>query len=241
MLHVLLGSVSFYSVRSLTHRATTITTRPEDLDTEMHHLRKVLKVSGYPDWVHHAPSCRKKSPHPSSERKTKSLGHVTLPYVGGVTEALSRKMRKLGITTHARPLDTIRRRLVAAKDKDDTTELCGVVYHLECANCDNQYIGETERPFKKRLSEPKRDSSPVGLHMKATGHHLAEDKTRILDRDDRWFQRGVREAIHIRSRSPSLNRDQGRHHLPRVYNKLLVSRDSSRPSGVSRSRDTNLQ
>ena len=123
--------------------------------------------------------------------------------------------------------DTIRRRLVAPKDKDKMDEICGVVYQLECANCDAAYIGETERPFKKRLDEHKRDSSPVAIHMKDTGHHLDEDKNRIVDRDTRWFQRGVREAIHIRSRSPSLNRDQGRHHLPRTYNVLLQSRDET--------------
>ena len=101
-------------------------------------------------------------------------------------------------------------------------ELCGVVYHLECADCDHQYIGETERPLKKRLAEHQRDSSPVGHHLSYTGHRLSEEK--VLDRDSRWFQRGVREVIHIRNRSPSLNRDQGRHHLPRIHDHLL-SRD----------------
>ena len=96
-----------------------------------------------------------------------------------------------------------------------------MVYQLSCADCDKLYIGETERPLRKRLAEHRRESSPVGLHLLETGHKLAKEK--VLDRDARWFQRGVREAIHIRSIIPTLNRDHGRHHLPRTYNPLLLS------------------
>ena len=49
-----------------------------------------------------------------------------------------------------------------------------------------------------------------------------------------WFQRGVREAIHIRSRSPTLNRDRGRHNLPSVYNTIVLSRDTRMTTAVSR-------
>ncbi len=55
-------------------------------------------------------------------------------------------------------------------------------------------------------------------------HKLDNDNIKILDRESRWFQRGVREALQIRSRSPSLNRDRGRHHLPPIYNTLVKSR-----------------
>ena len=47
------------------------------------------------------------------------------------------------------------------------------------------------------------------IHLKARGHHLDFDKTRILDRDHRWFQRGIREAIYIRAQKPTLNRNAG--------------------------------
>ncbi len=40
------------------------------------------------------------------------------------------------------------------------------------------------------------------------------DNSKLLDRESRWFQRGVREALRIHSGSPSLNRDRGRHQLP---------------------------
>ena len=35
----------------------------------------------------------------------------------------------------------------------------------------------------------------------------------VLDKEDNWFRRGVKEAINIKWTSSDLNRDRGRHHL----------------------------
>ena len=95
-------------VRTLTHRARTITTTPDDLDQEYQHLEKVLSVSGYPSRLLVNPSARKKDPHPRRLNKTKVTGHVSIPYIQGVTEALTRKFRAHGIMSHAVPQMKIR-------------------------------------------------------------------------------------------------------------------------------------
>ena len=38
-------------VRTLTHRAKTLTSEEEDLQPEMNHLKKVLSISGYTKWA----------------------------------------------------------------------------------------------------------------------------------------------------------------------------------------------
>ena len=38
-------------------------------------------------------------------------------------------------------------------------------------------------------------------------HSIDLDKTRILAVEPRWFERGAKEAIHIRLNNPTLNRD----------------------------------
>ena len=105
--------------------------------------------------------------------------------------------------------------------------VCGSVYHVRCDDCEEDYIGESGRPYRVRHADHtnKDINSPVFQHLRATGHKLADGK--ILDKDSRWFQRGVRESIYIRSLHPSLNQDQGRHHLPRTYNSLLLPAVSS--------------
>ncbi len=143
-----------------------------------------------------------------------------------MTEPISRLIRKTGVAAHAKPHTTIRSILVAPKDKDHPQDKCGVVYQLTCQDCESSYIGETERALKQRLKEHLKDSSPVGHHMVYTKHKVDTQNIRIIDRDSRWF----REAIQIRSRSPTLNRDRGRHNLPSVYNTRMttaVSRDQN--------------
>ena len=66
---------------------------------------------------------------------------------------------------------------------------------------------ETQRTSKRLI--PGLPS--YGVHNK---HKVDSQNIRIVDRDSGWFQRGAREAIQIRSRSPTLNRDRGRHNPP---------------------------
>ena len=108
-----------------------------------------------------------------------------------------------GCRSPAKPHTTNRSTLVTPKDNPQ--DKCGVVYQLTCHDCESSYIGETERALKQRLKELQKDSSPVGHHMGYNKHELDSQNIRIVDRDSRWFQRGVREAIEIRSRSPTLN------------------------------------
>ena len=210
-------------IRTLTHRADTIISDPQDKEREIKHLKKVLSVAGYSKWAWQAPGRKKIRPHPRNTDSDRAKGHVTLPYIGGVTEPISRLIRKTGVAAHAKPHTTIRSILVAPKYKDHPQDKCGVVYQLTCHDCEASYIGETERVLKQRLKEHQKDSSPVGHHMWYNKHKVDSQNIRIVDRDSRWFQRGVREAIQIRSRSPTLNRDRGRHNLPSVYNHCTVT------------------
>ena len=75
---------------------------------------------------------------------------MTLPYIGGVTEPISRLIRETGVAAYAKPHTTIRSILVATKDKDHPQDKCGVVYQLTCHDCEASYIGETERALKQR-------------------------------------------------------------------------------------------
>ena len=159
---------------------------------------------------------------------------MTIPYIGVVTEPISRLIRKTGVAAHAKPHTTTRSIIVAPKDKDHPQDKCGVVYQLTCQDCEASYIGETERALKQRLKEHLKDSSPVGHHMWYNKHKVDSHNIRIADRDSGRFQRGVREAIQIRSRSPTLNRDRGSHNLPSVYITIVRSRDTPMTTAVSR-------
>lgn len=70
-------------------------------------------------------------------------------------------------------------------------------------------------------------SGPVAAvysHLKEKAHSFEDSNVKILDREDIWFERGVKEAIYVKVEKPSLNRGGGlRHHLSPIYNVALSS------------------
>ena len=152
-------------IRTLTHRAKTLSSDNERLDSELNHVKKSLSICGYTQCSWSAPSSKKVDPKPRLHQDTRSLGHITMPYVQGVSEIINRKIRKSGVTVHSKPVNTIRSMLGSPKDKQETLDKTGVVYHYQCQDCPAQYIGETERSLRTRVSEHRsRESSPVRAH-----------------------------------------------------------------------------
>ena len=222
-------------IRTLHHRCETLCSSEESKLQELDHLRRVLSVSGYTKsaWVtatkQRTPRPRRTTPGTTPSR----TGSVTLPYVGPVTEAVARNIRKTGIKVHLRPTNTIRQRLVHPKDKLDKMDQAGVVYKIQCKDCPASYVGETERRLKTRVSEHRRTSSPVGHHTDYNAHSVDATSVSILHRETDWFKRGVAEAIHIQAEMPVLNRGRERHSLPPIYQTILSHDHTSSPGHVT--------
>ena len=104
-----------------------------------------------------------------------------------------------------------------------------VVYAIQCEEegCQGNYIGETKQPLHKRLYQHRRpgtlgNDSAVYSHLQTAKHNFKDKDVLILDKESRWFERGVREAIYVSSENPSLNRGGGlRHNLSRIYSSAI--------------------
>ena len=48
------------------------------------------------------------------------------------------------------------------------------------------------------------------------------DSAKLVERESNWKVRGIKEAIWIRKTPNNINRDEGRHTLPHLYDDLLV-------------------
>ena len=145
--------------------------------------------------------------------------------VRGVHYIRTVTLYKDGIATSFKPHSTLRKQLVSPKDPTPADKKSGVVYEIHCTNCPDIYIGHTGRQLGERLKEhkslaPSRKLSAVAEHFSTTGHIIDWENTKVLDREDREYLRQVREAIYIKKKKPSLNRDQGLE-LPSLYNGLL--------------------
>ena len=109
------------------------------------------------------------------------------------------------------------------KDQTPKENQCGLIYHIKCQNCDQDYIGETGRNMGVRFKEHttrKNTNSAIKEHLEATNHRCSMDNVKILDREDNWYKRKIKEAIRIQRHQPTLNRDKGLE-LPPVYSSLL--------------------
>ncbi|KAI8516840.1 hypothetical protein Bbelb_054210 [Branchiostoma belcheri] len=186
-----------------------------------------------PQWAINKATCPK-PPNTKPSAGTKSKGLVVLLYIKDLSEALRRIFISHGIATCFKPTTTLRHILVAPKDKTPKEKKCGVIYHIPCQGknnrgpCQETYIGETERSLKARFQEHTRPSSASSevsqhIHIESPGHHVSLDTVRILDTEQDYFLRGVKEAIYIRAHHPTLNRDGGRHRLPDTFDPVLTS------------------
>ena len=105
--------------------------------------------------------------------------------------------------------------LVAAK--------CGVVYDIQCPECDQHYIRETARTLGTRIKEHlscRQPLSAISEHKLNTGHQCSMNDVNILDHEENWHRRKIKEAINIHRKKPTLNRDVGQE-LPPVLLQLV--------------------
>ena len=229
-------------------------TEEEDKKAEEKHIVEALEKCGYPRWTFKKVKSqmkdkKEKKTDRRNKSKDKSKGLVILPYVQGLTEGVSRVLRKHQIASAIRPLKTIRNYLVHPKDKQETLEKSEVVYKIPCKNCNQVYIGETGRKFGTRLKEHEKDvennkkgqftrtkrkeslqelnKSAITDHANQNNHEIDWEGARVIDRESDYKTRTIKEAMHIRVNGQVMNRDEGGYQLSRVYDQVFATTTES--------------
>ena len=97
---------------------------------------------------------------------------VTIPYIKGTSETISRILQPYNIRVAHKPTITLRQLLTNVKDKDEPNNRQGAVYKIKCSDCQASYIGETGRNLNTRLTEHKLE--PLrGTYRGPVGHGIA--------------------------------------------------------------------
>ena len=172
----------------------------------------------------------------SSSSSNGRRGNINLPYFAGITEPLAGILKSKGFTTSITARGSLRETLVKPKDKLPKEEQTGVVYHIPCAGanstpCPGRYIGETERTASARFHDHTSTSinalgkykSAMLQHARDNGHHFRKEDVTILSSEQDWVRRGIKEALYIKSLTPSINIDPGRHQLSNHFDSILSS------------------
>ena len=118
-----------------------------------------------------------------------------------------------GVSICFKPHQTLRKILVAPKDRTKVEDQTGVVYRIPCGGYNKVYVGKTKRSVGERIKEHTakiaNNLSAVAEHHQKTGHEPDLDNVKVLCREDKLLPRKVGEAIFIKKETRPLNRDGG--------------------------------
>ena len=174
-------------VRILMHRASTLSSNGVERVAEEKKILEVLRDNGCPSGFIHRYSDNR-TPRRTEDDQRLPRTSLTLPYIGGLSEAVRRVLRPLDIKVAFCPLCTLRHQLVRPKDHVPRDQRAGVVYQIPCSGCPKVYIGQSGRTLKHRLSEHRRAiqngdvaASALAEHTWSTGHRMDLSKAEVVD------------------------------------------------------------
>ena len=125
---------------------------------------------------------------------------ITLPNVQGVSEKISRVLRKEGPRVAYKPIQTINKIFSRPKNRLNKEQTRGIVYKYECKDCDFVYYGETGRSLKTRIGEHKDavrlfdQKSKAAQHANTHNHSFDFENVRIVTRERNYHKRTVLES-----------------------------------------------
>ena len=132
-------SAKFSVIHTLSHRASTVCSKPELLQIEKDHLRKALTKCKYPKWALDKVEKRlNKSTRQATDwgttgaqsatNEVKNKGHIVIPYTQGLCKSIKKICGRYGIQTHFKGGRTTKSLLVSPKDKDPMVNQSGAIY-----------------------------------------------------------------------------------------------------------------
>ena len=183
-------------------------------EDEIKHVSKVLQSNGYPASQINKISQKQNEnvQNQNSILPSNKPSYISIPYVSGVSERISRIFKKYDLNVAHQPTKKLKNELCHLKDKRKVGEKAGVVYKLDCKNCDAKYVGETGRQLQERMNEHQRDivkkkkTSKVYEHVSKTKHAFDFDNVSVLDNCSHKKVRLQLESVHSYIQSNSINR-----------------------------------
>ena len=210
---------------TLLHRALSLPNSAEGKKRELNYVHAALESNGYPSkFIKNIPDIHVKrsrssttnvSPgelvgmffkmvEPTESRKS----FASLPYIKGVTEPLTRVLKKHDVTVVNKPFTTLQQQFPAPKFRPSMESQTNVVYKIPCTNCSWCYIGETGRAFNTRIKEHLRNTktaakgSRIANHAWSNNHAIDFENASIIDKGTFRTRKTLEAQITIIVRYP---------------------------------------
>ena len=169
-----------------------------------------------------------KKPNPSTVKFIEGA-RVVIPYIKGLSEQYRHSLAIFRVRVFFKGTSTIKSLLMHPKVPIPDAQKTDIIYHWKCPanNCTAEYIGETNRSLKERVSDhSNQTTSVIRNHHISTKHPKAELKDftiieRDRERESNTVHHQAKEVLYIHIKDPSLNRNIGKVRIPSVFNKLF--------------------
>ena len=145
----------------------------------MDHLHKVLQGNHYPTQFFQQGKPQHKAnkkPNPSTVKFIEGA-RVVIPYIKGLSEQYRHTLAKYRV--FFKGTSTIKSLLMHPKDPIPDAQKMDIIYHSKwpANNCTAEYIDETNRPIKERVSDHRNQTtSAIRSHHISTKHPKADLK-----------------------------------------------------------------
>jgi hypothetical protein len=199
-------------LKTLITRALHISS-PQFLAEEKSHLTKALLSNGYSlHQINQAFRFASKPKPKSTSSSSPPRALISLPYIQGTTDLISKLLTKKNIKTCSNLIKPLNNSSNLLKIKSDPMLGPGV-YQIPCSH-GKSYIGQTGRSFKARLKEHIVDTthnriskSVIVEHSFNSKHLIFFDQTKILASTPHYSSRLIREALEIEKHPNNFNRE----------------------------------
>ena len=175
------------TVSALLSRALSVVSDSTEQTAELDVVKSTLLKNGYPAAFIDSELARlrgkKGKQQPVlSERDDSCSTTVVIPFVDKTTQAIQRVLRPLRIRVVGRPCQWKWSLQNGLKDSIDPQEDTGVVYAINCRDCEAAYIGETGRTTNVRVAEHLAHARHGRVDLSAAADHaIARMQNKLCD------------------------------------------------------------
>ena len=184
-------------VNTLLKRANNIPSTNKGRRDETQRVKAVLRDNNHP--TSFIQNCERSLTKQHAENKFN--GFVVLPYVQGVSEKIGRILKQQKVKIACKPQLTINSLFPRLKERDDSDrQKSGIVYKVNCTQCNFVYYGQTERSLKTRIAEHKKagfdQNSKVASHVHHFSHNMNFENVKVVGFEANYHERLFLEAWH---------------------------------------------
>ena len=172
----------------------------------------------------------------NNEISKEEFNYFCIPYTKNISEIYREKF-KTEFKTAYRCHNKLNRIIKGGKDRIEPLQQTGVVYKLNCQNCEASYVGQTKRKLTTRIKEHKADikkeqenMSVVSTHRISNNHDFQWENVEILDIEQNYHRRLISEMIHIKGQKEGINKQSDVQLLPECYHTIIRKHSQRLPN-----------